>query len=67
MGHRIKKIRMEKGISQEQLAKESGVSRTIISMIENDEDHNAKSSTLKKLAAALGVSFGELFFGENAQ
>ena len=64
MGSRIKQIRKEKGITQEKLAKESGISRTILSMIENDENHNAKSGTLRKIAAALGVSFGELFFDE---
>ena len=64
MGSRIKEIRKEKGITQEKLAKETGLSRAIICMIENDENHNAKSGTLKKIAAALGVSFGELFFGE---
>ncbi len=65
MGSRIKEIRMEKGMTQEKLAKETGLSRAIICMIENDENHNAKSGTLKKIAAALGVSLGELFFGES--
>lgn len=56
----IRKIREEKGLSQEQLAKLSGVSASHIGYIENAE-REPTVSILCKLAKALNVSPDELY------
>lgn len=59
---RLKEIREKKGLTQEELAEKSGVSRTIISYLENDRSECAKTSTLIKLADALGEKVTAVFF-----
>jgi transcriptional regulator with XRE-family HTH domain len=54
----LKKIRAEKGMSQQRLAKVAGVSQQLISRLEGGKDETSKH--LPKLAAALGVSVGKL-------
>lgn len=61
MAYNIKKIREEKKMTQEQLSKSSGVSRTTIIKLENNEDAEVQVGTLKALANALSVSVSELF------
>ena len=61
MGYRIKEKRLEKKMSQEELSKASGVSRTTISNIESGVDKIVLSSTLKKLADALDCTVDQLF------
>lgn len=56
----IRKIREEKGLSQEQLARISGVSASHIGYIENGE-REPTISILCKLAKALNVSLDELY------
>ena len=65
MGYKLKKIREEKGITQEELEKASGISRQTISAIENNENYQAKTGTLIALAKAMGTTVDKLFF-ENA-
>lgn len=62
MGYRVKEIREKRGMTQEALAAESGVSRATISALEKGTERNTTSKTLSKLAKALGVSLEELFF-----
>lgn len=62
MKNRVKEIREEIGWTQERLAKESGVSRFTIVMIENDEDRPIKSTTMKKIVNALQRPVTEIFF-----
>ena len=62
MGYRLKEIREEKGITQEELEKSSGVSRQTISAIENNDSYQAKTGTLIALARALGTTVDKLFF-----
>lgn len=62
MGYRIKKEREAAKMTQEELAKRSGVSRTTISALENGVEKNTTAQTLLKLAAALNVSLDKLFF-----
>ncbi len=62
MGYKIKKLRDEKHMTQEELAAKSGVSRTIISLLENHSTHSTSTKTLVKLAAALGVTVDQIFF-----
>lgn len=65
MGYKLKEIREEKGITQEELEKASGVSRQTISAIENNDNYQAKTGTLIALAKAMGTTVDKLFF-ENA-
>ena len=62
MGYKLKEIREEKGITQEELEKASGVSRQTISAIENNDSYQAKTGTLIALARALGTTVDKLFF-----
>ena len=64
MGYRVKEIREEKGMTQEELEKKSGVSRQTISAIENNDKYQAKVGTLMALAVALETTVDNLFFAE---
>ena len=57
----VKELREKKGITQEQLAEISGVSRATISMLETNETKVCNSSTLTKLAEALNSPVSNLF------
>ena len=52
----LKKIRIESGLTQEQLAEKSGISRITIANIERGSQTFIKSSTIVKLADALKVN-----------
>lgn len=52
-------------MSQEELAEKSGISRQTISAIENNSEKCVTSRTLKKLAQALDMTIGDLFFGNS--
>jgi transcriptional regulator with XRE-family HTH domain len=60
--NKIKYFREESNLSQEKLAAISGVSRTIISGLESGRVDVTTTSTLKKIAEALGKTVGEIFF-----
>lgn len=60
VGKKLKKIRKEKGLSQEKLAWEVGLNRGYVGFIERGE-RNPSIPTLTKLAKALKVSLDELF------
>lgn len=62
MGYRVKELRERKGMTQEALAAESGVSRATICALEKGTERNTTSKTLASIARALGVSLEELFF-----
>ena len=60
----LKKLRTEKGLTQEQLANESGVQRTTITMIELGE--NKPSIELaKRLGAIFEVAWSDFFEDDN--
>ena len=61
MGYKLKEIREQKGLTQEELEKVSGVSRQTISAIENNNDYQAKTGTLLSLARALDTTIDKLF------
>lgn len=65
MGYRLKEIREQKKLTQEELEKASGVSRQTISAIENNDEYQAKTGTLMALARAMDVTIDQIFF-ENA-
>lgn len=61
MENNIKKIRFDRDMSQAELAKKAGISRTTLSMIENSQcvpDGN----TIAKLVSALKLPAGDIFF-----
>lgn len=60
----IAKIRKDRGLTQDQLAKLSGVSRQTIVTLENNGSHIVKSSTLLKLANALNTTMVDLLVPE---
>ena len=61
-GLKIRKLRKEKGISQEELAEKAGVHRTYIGMIERAEK-NIALLNIEKIAIALKVNLKDLFNG----
>lgn len=58
-GDRVREIRTQKGLSQEQLASLADVHRTYIGMIERAEK-NITLININKIANALGVDLKEL-------
>lgn len=62
MKYRVREIREQQKMSQEELEKKSGISRQTISAIENDKAENVKVGTLMAIAAALGTTIDCLFF-----
>ena len=65
MGYRIRELREEMKMTQEELADKSGVSRGTISALENGSMRNTTSKTLLKLAQALNTSVERIFFTES--
>lgn len=63
-GKLVKKIRMEKGITQLELGKMIGLSEGTMSKIENGI-RTPDIPLIEKLAPALGVPYSRLFFYEN--
>lgn len=60
VGKRIKELRNNLGISQEELGFRSGVHRTYIASLEVGK-RNISVATLEKIVNALEVSFSEFF------
>lgn len=61
MGYRLKEVREEKRLTQEELAAKSGVSRQTIIAIETDPTYNTTFNTLVKLSDALETPIDALF------
>lgn len=61
MKYRIKELREEKRMTQEELSEKSGVSRSIISKLEQEKPVNMLTDTLSKIASALDVKVSSLF------
>lgn len=55
----VRRLRVERGLSQEALAVDAGVDRGYVSGIEQGA-HNPTIDILERLASALGVDVGEL-------
>jgi transcriptional regulator with XRE-family HTH domain len=52
----LKRLRRDKGLSQNELAEITGIKSTHISRMESNEDSDPKLSTIYKLMSALGCS-----------
>lgn len=59
-GERLKKLRLERGLSQEKLANEAELDRTYIPSIEKGE-RNVSITVIEKIAQALQVKISDLF------
>lgn len=64
LAKRIRELRQARGLTLEQLAELSGVSRSMISLIEREET-SPTAAVLNKLADALSVSLAGLFADES--
>ena len=62
LGKRIQYLRQQRGLSQEKLAEESGVSRNTISAIETGTNVNVTREIMEKIAKALGEKVSTIFF-----
>lgn len=58
-GERIKKLRKKRRLTQSELAKEIGISRSYMSEIESDK-RNMSIKTLTKIATGLDISLSFL-------
>lgn len=65
MGYKLKEVREEQKMTQEELEKKSGVSRQTISAIENGRCGQVMSGTLVALAKALGTTIDKIFFPDS--
>lgn len=62
LGHRVRQLRNERELSQEQLAEQAGLHWTHISGIERGQ-YNVSLNTLCKVADGFGISLSDLFDG----
>jgi transcriptional regulator with XRE-family HTH domain len=60
IGDRLRRIRRDAVLTQEELAAKSGVSKDLIAMLEQNRRKSARITTLAKLANALDVAMSEL-------
>ena len=60
IGKNIKRLRKEKGISQDKLSKLADLSLNTIVKLELDQSPNPTFETLKKVTKALGVTLDDL-------
>lgn len=58
---KLRQLRKAKKLTQEELARRSGITRQTISMIERQEAPSVTTTVLVKLANALGEKVGNLF------
>ena len=56
IGKKIKQFREEQGLSQDELAEKSGVSRMTITYLETGVTKDVKLGTLNKIAVGLDVA-----------
>lgn len=60
IGSRLRAIRRERSLTQEELAEAAGVSREIVAKLEQGRRQSARTTTLMKLSDALDVDLSEL-------
>ncbi|MBW8383535.1 MAG: helix-turn-helix domain-containing protein [Youngiibacter sp.] len=64
-GKRIKLHRIAMNIKQYQMAKDIGISKEYLRLIESDQATNPSRDLMIKIAGMLGTTVGELFFSED--
>lgn len=65
MANKLKEMRYKRMLSMSELARRSGVSRTIIWKIETKPDNNTSEKTMMALAKALEMPVTDIFFTES--
>ncbi len=65
MGYRIKELRDQARLTQEELSLKCGVSIAIISNLESGRDTSTTMKTLSKLAKALNTTLDQLFYPDS--
>ena len=67
IGNKIKRMRIERGLTQEGLSRISGVSRVTISNIERGKQSilDTPTGTLLKISKSLDTDITTLFFSDN--
>lgn len=65
IGQKIKKARLERGLTQQELGDIVGVQKSAIAKYESGRVVNIKRSTLQKIASALNIRPSELVFNES--
>ena len=65
IGQKIRKARLERGMTQQELGNIVGVQKSAIAKYENGKVVNIKRSTLQKIASALNIRPSELLFSES--
>lgn len=60
IGKNIKRLRQEKGLSQDKLSKLANLSLNTVVKIELDDSPNPTIETVQRIAKALGVSVDDL-------
>lgn len=61
MRYKVKELRLARGMTQEELSRKSGVSRQIISNLENDDITVTSTNTLVRIAKALDAKVSDIF------
>jgi len=64
LGSRIVALRVEQNLSLSKLADESGIAKSLLHRIENQETSNPELGTLQKIARALKTTVGDLLGNE---
>ena len=59
LGDELRRVRLERGLTQEELAFKAKISRNYVSLLELNEK-SPTVETLQRVCAAMGVSAGEL-------
>ena len=67
MKYRIREIREQAGLTQEELSIKSGVSRATIWALECGDNKVTTTKTLFNIATALGVQMDDLFLAQSAK
>ena len=63
-GQRVRRLRQFGVMTQTDLATKAGISLVTVARLENDAEINPRPTTVRRLAAALGVEPSWLLFGE---
>ncbi len=67
VGERLREVRKRRGLSQRELANESGVSLSLIRKLEQGEREDTRLETVRRLAAALRVPTTQLVVASRAE
>jgi transcriptional regulator with XRE-family HTH domain len=67
LGERIRALRTEQGMTLPTLAEQSGLSKGLLSKLENNEESNPSLGTLHKIVKALNATLSDILETEKAQ